>query len=130
MDAYLSGPEFDFGSNVNQVTGKSGDELFAAYLQRYNETPNSAYLALAYDATTILLQAIDEVAVVHGDTLYIDRSRLREALTNTSEFNGITGSISCDLFGGCGAGRSHISHCTDPTVKDIAELPVVYRYST
>ena len=129
VDAYLSGPEFDFGSNVNQVTGNSGDERLAAYLQRYNETPNSAYLALAYDATTILLQAIEEVAVDHGDTLYIDRARLREAPTNTSEFNGITGSISCDLFGDCGADRIHISHYTDPTVKDIAELPVVYRYS-
>ncbi len=129
VDAYLSGPEFDFSSNVNQVTGKSGDERLAAYLQRYNETPNSAYLALAYDATTILLQAIEEVAVVHGDTLYIDRARLREAPTNTSEFNGITGSISCDLFGDCGADHIHISHYTDPTVKDIAELPVVYRYS-
>ena len=75
------------------------------------------------------MQAIEEVAVDHGDTLYIDRTRLREALTNTSEFNGITGSISCDLFGGCGADRIHISHYTDPTVKDIAELPVVYRYS-
>ncbi len=129
VDAYLAGPAFDFGSNVNQVTGRSGDELFAAYLQRYYETPNLAYLALAYDATTILLQAIEEVAVANGDTLYIDRARLREALTNTSEFNGITGSISCDRFGDCGAGRIHISHYTDPTVKDIAELPVVYRYS-
>ena len=129
MDANLSGPEFDFGSNVNQVTGKSGDDRLAAYLQRYHETPNSAYLALAYDATTIILQAIEEVAVVHGDTLSIDRARLREALANTSEFNGITGSISCDRFRDCGAGRIHISHYTDPTVKDIAELPVVYRYS-
>ena len=42
---------------------------------------------------------------------------------------GIIGVISCDEFGDCGTGRVHISHHTDPSVTDIAELPVIYRFA-
>jgi branched-chain amino acid transport system substrate-binding protein len=129
VDAYLSGPEFNFDGNVNEATGRSGDELFAAYRQNYNEVANHAYIALAYDAATILLRAIEEVAVADGDTLFIDRARLREALTATTGFNGIIGPISCDSFGDCGTGLILISHYTDPTVDDITQLPVVFRYA-
>ena len=126
---YFPGPELSFGDNTNEATGKSGDTLIADYRERYGETPTSAYLAHAYDAATILLRAIEEVAVVDGDTLYIDRARLREALTATTGFRGILGVISCDEFGDCGTGRLHISHHTDPSVTDIAELPVVHRFA-
>ncbi len=126
---YFSGPELDFGSNVNGATGRSGDELIAAYQERYGESPTSAYLAHAYDATTVLLRAIEEVAVRVGDALYIDRAKLREALGRTSGFSGIIGAISCDEFGDCGTGRVQISHHTDSTMTDVEGLPVVYRYA-
>lgn len=129
VDAYLTGPEFRLGGNVNEATGRSGEELFAAYRQQYNEGANNAYMAEAYDATTILLRAIEEVAVADGDTLFIDRARLREALTNTTGFGGIIGTISCDSFGDCGTGLILIAHYTDPTVDDITALPVVFRYA-
>ena len=128
VGVYLTGPELGYGENVNEATGKSGDELIAAYKERYGEGSTSAYLAHAYDATTLLLHAIEEVAVVAGDTLYIDRARLREALTSTTGFQGIIGVISYDRFGDCGTGRAEIRHHTDPTITDFAELPVVYRY--
>ena len=126
---YFAGPTLDFGGNVNGATGRSGDELNAAYQERYGEHSTSAYLAHAYDATTILLRAIEEVAVVVGDALYIDRARLRAALGGTSGFSGIIGTISCDEFGDCGTGRVQISQHTDSTMTDIDRLPVVYRYA-
>ncbi len=126
---YFAGPTLDFGSNVNGATGRSGDELNAAYQERYGEHSTSAYLAHAYDATTILLRAIEEVAVVVGDALYIDRAKLREALGGTSGFSGIIGTVSCDEFGDCGTGRVQISLHTDSTMTDVEGLPVVYRYS-
>ena len=126
---YLPGPELDFGGNVNEATGRSGDELSAAYRTRYNERSISVYLAHAYDATPLLLRAIEAVATVHGDTLYIDRAKLREALTATDAFDGISGVLSCDEFGDCGAGRVHIRHHTDSSMTDIARLPVVYRFA-
>ncbi|MXZ20064.1 MAG: ABC transporter substrate-binding protein [Caldilineaceae bacterium SB0665_bin_25] len=126
---YFAGPALDFGSNVNGATGRSGDELNAAYQERYGEHSTSAYLAHAYDATTILLRAIEEVAVAAGDALYIDRAKLREALGGTSGFSGIIGTISCDGFGDCGTGRVQISQHTDSTMTDVEGLPVVYRYA-
>lgn len=126
---YFAGPTLDFGGNVNGATGRSGDELNAAYQERYGEHSTSAYLAHAYDATTILLRAIEEVAVVVGDALYIDRARLRAALGGTSGFSGIIGTISCDEFGDCGTGRVQISQHTDSTMTDIDRLPVIYRYA-
>ncbi len=126
---YFAGPTLDFGGNVNGATGRSGDELNAAYQERYGEHSTSAYLAHAYDATTILLRAIEEAAVVVGDALYIDRARLRAALGGTSGFSGIIGTISCDEFGDCGTGRVQISQHTDSTMTNIDRLPVVYRYA-
>ena len=126
---YFPGPESSFGGNTNEATGKSGDALVADYRERYDEASTSAYLAHAYDAATMLLRAIDEVAVVDGDTLYIDRARLREALAGVAGFRGIIGVISCDEFGDCGTGRVQIAHHTDSGVTDIAGLPVVYSYA-
>ena len=126
---YLPGPELNFGDNVNEATGRSGDALIADYRELYGEAPSSAYLPHAYDAATMLLRAIDDVAVGNGDTLYIDRAKLREALTGLSGFRGIIGVISCDEFGDCGVGSVAISHHTDSSVTDVADLPVVYRFA-
>ena len=126
---YLPGPDSNFDGNTNEVTGKSSEALIAEYQERYGEAPTSAYLAHAYDAATLLLRAIEEVAVGNGDTLYIDRAKLREALTGVSGFRGIIGVISCDGFGDCGGGSVQISHHTDSSVTDVAALPVVYRFA-
>ena len=57
-------------NNVNQATAKSGDELIAAYKERYGEGPTSIPTwAHAYDATTLLLHAIEQVAVAAGGRL-------------------------------------------------------------
>ena len=127
--AYFPAPALDFGANVNEATGKSGDEIIAAYKERSDESSTPTYLAHGYDATTILLQAIEEVAVADGETLFIDRSRLREALAGTTVFSGIIGTISCDGFGDCGTGHVHILHHTDSSVTDVSELPVVHRFA-
>ena len=83
-------------------------------------------MAHAYDATTMLLRAIEEVAVAQGETLYIDRARLREALTGTADFSGIVGQLNCDEFGDCGTGHLHIVHHTDATITDVDGLETVY----
>ena len=126
---YLPGPDLSFGSNANEATGKIFDDLLADYGERYGEAPTSNYMVYAYDATTMLLRAIEEVAVVDEDTLYIDRAKLREALTGFSDFNGIIGVIACDEFGDCGTGRVQISHHRDSSMTDISKLPVVHRFA-
>ncbi|MCY3611212.1 MAG: branched-chain amino acid ABC transporter substrate-binding protein [Gemmatimonadetes bacterium] len=125
---YFAGPEADFGSNTNEVTGRSGDQVLQAFDNRYGGFPGSPYWAHSYDATTILLSAIGSVAVEVGDTMYIDRAGLRDAIGAT-RISGLVGSVSCDAFGDCGTGRMNIYHHPDTGVTDIAMLPVVYVYS-
>ena len=126
---YLPGPDSNFGGNTNEATGRSGESLVSHYRERYGEAPSAAYMHHAYDAATMLLRAIEEVAVAEGDALHIDRAKLREALSGTTGFRGVIGVISCDEFGDCGVGSIQISHHTDSSVTDIASLPIVYRFA-
>ena len=125
---YFAGPESDFGSNVNERTGRSGRQVLAAFDARHGGFPGSPYWAHTYDATAMLLAAIESVAVEDGDRLHIDRAALREQVGATA-MSGIVGTVSCDAFGDCGTGRMNIYHHTDTSVTDVAQLPVVYVYS-
>ena len=125
---YFAGPQADFRSNVNELTGQSGEQVLAAYEAGYGSFPPSPYWAHSYDATTILLSAIESVAVEEGDWLFIDRAALREQVGATA-FDGLVGTVSCDEFGDCGTGRMNIYHHTDTSITDVSRLPVVYVYS-
>jgi branched-chain amino acid transport system substrate-binding protein len=58
----------------------------------------------AYDAATIILQAIDKVSEVDVDgNLVIDREALIEAVRNTADYDGLIGTLTCDEKGDCGA---------------------------
>ena len=114
---YISGPDLRFGANASEITGRTAEGLLAEYEEVYGETPSAGYWGHAYDATTMLLRAAEEIAVEIGDTLYIDRQALREQLTGSS-FDGIIGPIQCDGFGDCGSQRITVIHHTDP--RDIA----------
>ena len=61
-----------------------------------------------------------------GDTLYVDRAALREALDSVSGFEGIIGTITCDDFGDCGTGRGTIQLHADSSITRPSELPIVH----
>ncbi len=124
---YFPSNEFVFTDTTNQATGRRGDELDAVYHERYGVDLTSTYLSHAYDATTILLNAIERTAVEQNGKLYVDRAKLRENLTATSGFQGIVGSLTCDEFGDCGTARILILHHTDSNVTDVEMLPIVSR---
>lgn len=127
---YVAGPDLDYGDNANQATGISSRQLRTAYEDRYGEPAESVYLEHSYDATTLLLAAIESVAVNDGEDLVIDRAELREALAATSGFGGIIGTLTCDEFGDCGTGAVQIAHNPDPSAgTDARELPIVYRFA-
>ena len=85
---YGAGPVADLGVNVNAFTGANAGEVLAAYKATYGESPASAYWAHAYDATTLLLSAIESVAVVEDEKLFVDRAALREELSATAGLSG------------------------------------------
>ncbi len=125
---YHSGPDLGFGSNTNEHTGKNASDFLADYQSAYGEAPSAPFWAHSYDATTMLLDAIEKVAVDVDGTLYIDRQALRDELDNTS-FDGIIGSISCDDFGDCGAQRITIVLNNDTSNFEAASSNVVFSFA-
>lgn len=124
---YFSGPDLRFGENTNEATDVNATDFLAAYEAEHNEVPTAPFWAHAYDATTMLLQAIENVAVVDGDTIHIDRQALRDELTGISGFAGIIGTINCDEFGDCGAAKITVIHNEDNVYANATEN-VVYSY--
>lgn len=125
---YFAGPEPVHGENVNIATGKNGDAVLAEIESIYGGTHTNPYWAHAYDATALLLSAINSAAVADGGTLYIDRVALRAEVGATAGFPGLIGELTCDGFGDCGTGRVNIYHHPDTSIVDPAQLPVVYRF--
>ena len=74
----------------------------------YQAATDANFFFHAYDATTLLLSAIESVAVEEGGKLHIDRVALREEIAATTDFQGIIGTLTCDEFGDCGTGRVNI----------------------
>ena len=126
---YFSGPDLRFGANEG-LTGKSYDELVADYEAAYGEAPIAVFHAHTYDATMMLLSSIEEVAVVEDDgTMHVDREALRLALTGIDAFSGVTGTLSCDAFGDCGAQAISIVLHEDPNDVEAGKSNVVYSFS-
>ena len=124
---YFTGPDLGDSRNTNQATDRSFADVLAAFEATYGGPSTSPYWAHGYDATTLLLSAIKQIAVVDGDTLFIDYAALREALDGTAGFQGIIGTMTCDDFGDCGTGRSMIHLHVDSGVTDPSLLPIVYK---
>ena len=104
-DMYFSGPDERFGDNTNQSTGKTAAEILAAYEEAYGESPSASFWAHGYDATTLLLDAIQAASWVEDGTLMIDRQGIRDHLSSVSGYSGVIGTINCDDFGDCGSSR-------------------------
>jgi branched-chain amino acid transport system substrate-binding protein len=124
---YFSGPNLRFEGNRNAITDVTVTAFLDDYEQRFGERPTSPFWAYAYDAATLLLRAIDEVAVIEEDgSLRIDRQGLRDEISRIT-FEGMTGRIGCDPHGDCGSGMIQVAHHTDSSVTDPMQVPVVYR---
>ena len=125
---YISGPDTRFGDNYNQSTGQSAADLLARYQETVGSSPTGTFWGHAYDATILLLDAISAASFVRsGDNvLVIDRAGLREHLDNLSGFQGVTGVLSCDEFGDCGASRVVIHEHLDSTDIQATRDSVVY----
>ena len=123
-------PDPRLGDNINQATGKSAAEALGDYTDRYGEEPSSPFWAHAYDATTLLLDAISSSSTVDEDgALLIDRSRVRRTLHNTSGYRGLTGTLSCDEFGDCGIPRLIIIEHLNPADPEASKQNIVFEYT-
>lgn len=126
---HFSGPDLRFGSNTNESTGKSADEFLARYEEIEGAAPSAAFWGHSYDATAMLLDAIDAASYLDGDTLVINRSGVREHLDGIQGYGGIIGTINCDDFGDCGSQKITISLHTDSTDIEAGKANVVFEYA-
>jgi branched-chain amino acid transport system substrate-binding protein len=93
---YLSSPDFSaFPEGYQGFLDK--------HQEKYGENPLQIFHAHGYDAANILFNAIEEVAVEVEGTLYVPKGALREAIYATADHEGITGTLTCNEFGDCGA---------------------------
>jgi branched-chain amino acid transport system substrate-binding protein len=91
--AYLNDPRYE--------------EFVSTYTSMYGESPSTNFAAHAYDAANLLLEAIASVAVTTEDgTLYLGHQALRDALTATRNYAGVTGALSCTQYGDCASRKA------------------------
>lgn len=97
QNMYLSSPDLS-----EEALGMRYSEFLQKYQQKFGERPLAAFHAHAYDAANIIFEAIKKVARQddQGNTL-IGRQALRDALFQTQNFQGITGTVSCNEHGDC-----------------------------
>ncbi|MCB9140218.1 MAG: branched-chain amino acid ABC transporter substrate-binding protein [Caldilineaceae bacterium] len=118
---YLSGPYLN-----------PENTAYADFLAKWDEeiggVPPSGFHAHAYDATNMLLDAVQAVAQESSDgTLLIGRQALRDALTATQDYPGLTGTLSCNETGDCATGEAlGIYEVTQAEVDGNWPPPVVY----
>lgn len=126
---YFSGPDTRFGENTNQSTGVSADAVLEAYDAEYGEAPSAPFWGHAYDATSILLDAIDAASTMDGDTLVIDRQGVRDYIDGVSGYSGIIGTINCDEFGDCGSQKVTVIEHLDSSDIEASKANVVFEYA-
>jgi len=91
---FHSSPDFS-------ALGDSYKDFLKKFKAKYGGDPEAPFHAHAYDATTMILKAIEKVAKEDGDILIIDRAELNKALHATEGYKGLTGTITCDRYGDC-----------------------------
>jgi branched-chain amino acid transport system substrate-binding protein len=99
--------------------GPAYDAFVTRYEAKYQELPVAAtpYDAHGYDAVNLLLHAIEETTVQDAKEdgrLYVGRQALRDTLYATSGYQGLTGRLTCDEYGDCGAIRLQTTRLDDP----------------
>ena len=102
---YMTGPH---------VSGEAYDaflEMWADEQPGGTDAPPSGFHAHAYDATNLLLDAVEAVAMEMDDgTLVIGRQALRDAMAAVEDYDGLTGTLTCQeaplYIGDCATGTA------------------------
>ena len=94
--------------------GSENEAFLQAYEAQFNELPHHQAYPYAYDATNLLLNAIEKIGIKdENGNLNIPRGALRTALYDTEKFDGLSGMISCDQFGDCSRADFHFLRFED-----------------
>ena len=116
---YLSGPYV-------APEGPYGD-LLTKWDEKFGGAPPSGFHGHAYDATNMLMDAIEAVAKQDEEgNLLIGRQAIRDYLSGISGYAGVIGELSCNETGDCATGEAlGIFQITDAEISDEAWPPAV-----
>jgi branched-chain amino acid transport system substrate-binding protein len=78
-----------------------GQQFLPAYQKQFGERPISVFNGHAFDAFNILAEAIKKAATDDGGTLTIPRTKLKDEIFKTSNYKGVSGTITCTPTGDC-----------------------------
>jgi branched-chain amino acid transport system substrate-binding protein len=100
IDLAGSAGEGVYSSKSIPASSDALDTFLARYVETYGEEPPAPFHANGYDATNLLLDAIEAVGTIddNGD-LVIDRAALSEYIRSVSDFQGLTGVLNADGSG-------------------------------
>ena len=106
LDRTAANGEGAYSTSLIPLDSPAKLKFDAAYLAAYAQPAGklSPYSWTAYDAMAVLIKAIESVAVVGGDgKLYVPRAALIAAVRGTKDYQGLSGTITCDATGECSA---------------------------
>jgi branched-chain amino acid transport system substrate-binding protein len=86
-----------------QTSGNAfyGQQFLPAYQQQFGEQPISVFNAHAFDAFNILTEALKRTATDEGGALTISRTKLKDEVFKTSDYKGLSGTLTCTPSGDC-----------------------------
>jgi branched-chain amino acid transport system substrate-binding protein len=93
IDQAGGGAEGAYVSRGPQPAASSYDDFLAKYQAEYGEAAGIQFTEHSYDAMTIILRAIEQVATVEGGSLVIDRQALIDAAKTITLENGASGTV-------------------------------------
>ncbi len=94
-------------------------DFLKKHQKKYGEKPIAPFHGHAYDATMMILAAIDKAAKKEGNNLVIGRKAVRDALLATSTMQGLTGTITCDQYGDCADPKIAVYQTAKENVKQL-----------
>ncbi len=105
LDRTAANGEGAYSTSLIPPASAAKTKFDAAYLAAYGQPAGklSPYTWTAYDSVAVLIKAIESVAVVSGGKLYIPRAALVAAVRATNNYQGLSGTITCDATGECSA---------------------------
>ena len=104
---YFSGPSTDFFGGTYQ-------KFLKAYVDKVGSAPISVFHSHSFDATNLILGCVEEVAAQEDDgTLRVGRQDMRDCLSATKDYEGITGLLTCDQYGDCADAKIVVKQLTN-----------------
>lgn len=114
------------GTYMSFVAGATNEDALAdftaKYMDKFGVAPDDLgpFHGQSYDSVMVIATALKAVAVKDGDNLVIDREELLSAIRGVSELVGLTGVLSCNEIGECGAGGVQVFTVTDGEFVQVA----------